>query len=226
MSDTHPLLQRNYYPNNMAYRNFSFDKLKAKFNLNIENKVGLFSKNKEILQLNDYFWATLKDNLSLALAINTAKAKSELLISPILVEIRRLVNQQISLFSGIEFHVDEEHDLQGTCDFIIGLSSEQFFLVAPIITIVEAKQDNLTLGLPQCIAEMKAAQLFNERQGHHIPTIYGIVTTGSLWKFLKLEKLTVSIDLDEYHIKELTKIMGILLTMINHQRDERTTYLI
>ena len=75
---------------------------------------------------------------------------------------------------------------------------------------------------------MKAAQLFNEKKGHHIPTLYGVVTTGSLWKFLKLEDQTIYIDLDEYYIKELHKIMGILLAMVEtaKQKEETRTYLI
>ena len=211
----------------MAYHTFSFDRLKDEFNLIIENKAGLFSQVKEI-QVDDYFTATLKDNIPLALAIGTEKAKSELIISPILVEARRMVNKQISLFSGIEFNVDEKKGLQGICDFIISLSPEQFFLVAPVIPIVETKKDSIIEGLPRCIAEMKAAQLFNEKKGHHIPTLYGVVTTGSLWKFLKLEDQTIYIDLDEYYIKELHKIMGILLAMVEtaKQKEETRTYLI
>jgi hypothetical protein len=60
---------------------------------------------------------------------------------------------------------------------------------------------------------MRASQIFNERRENQIETIYGVVTTGSNWKFLKLQNQTVYIDFDEYHIKELNKIMGILLSM-------------
>ena len=39
----------------------------------------------------------------------------------------------------------------------------------------------------QCVAEMVAGQLFNQRRGQRVGAIYGVVTTGVLWRFLKLE---------------------------------------
>jgi hypothetical protein len=200
----------------MAYSTFSFDQLKHEFSLTIVEKVELFAPIQAI-QPPEELVATLADNVPLALAVNTEKAKSELIISPILVEVRRMVHKQISLFSGIELNVEEEKGLRGICDFIISLSPEQFFLEAPLVTIVEAKKDNVTAGIPQCIAEMKAAQLFNDRRKNAIPILYGVVTTGNLWKFLKLDGPQVSIDLDEYHIKELNKILGILLSMVGYK---------
>ncbi len=58
--------------------------------------------------------------------------------------------------------------------------------------LVEAKRDNLNSGLRQCIAQMVAAQRFNEAYHHPLPTIYGSVTTGTAWRFLKLEKQIVT----------------------------------
>jgi co-chaperonin GroES (HSP10) len=75
---------------------------------------------------------------------------------------------------------------------------------------VEAKNENIKGGLGQCAAAMLAAQLFNEQEGNEIKTIYGAVTTGDIWKFLKLEGTDIFIDLNNYYIKELNKILGIL----------------
>jgi len=91
------------------------------------------------------------------------------LIAPILTEVRRQVNYQISLFSGTDFNVDLEKGLIGYCDFLLSASKEQFFISAPVITIVEAKNENIIGGLGQCVAEMVAAQIFNQRQGIDIP---------------------------------------------------------
>ena len=197
----------------MAYSNFTFDKVRKELNLITENKTGLFSHIAEV-KVDEYFSKSLKeDNIPLGLAINTEKARSELIIAPVLLELRKMMNKQISLFSGIELDVVEEQGLNGVCDFIISLSSEQFFLDAPIVVIAEAKKEDITKGLPQCIAEMRASQIFNGRRENQIETIYGVITTGNNWKFLKLQNQTVYIDFDEYHIKELNKIMGILFSM-------------
>ncbi|MCB2264112.1 MAG: hypothetical protein LGR52_14425, partial [Candidatus Thiosymbion ectosymbiont of Robbea hypermnestra] len=159
----------------------------------------------------------LKENIPLATSINTEKARSELIISPILVELRKIFDRKISLFSGIELNIDKEKELNGFCDFIISLSPEQLFLKSPILTIVEAKNENIMSGLGQCIAEMIASKIFNENEGNTKNSIYGVVTSGSLWKFLKLVKNEVHIDLDDYGIKELGKIMGILSGMVEQR---------
>ena len=160
----------------------------------IENKL-LFSdvENVEIsLILRDI----LSENIPLARAINTEKARSELIIINILVEVRKIFDHKISLFSGIEFNVDRENNLNGFCDFIVSASSEQLMLNAPIVTIVEAKNENIIGGLGQCIAEMVAADIFNKDENNGIEKVYGVVTTGTAWKFLKLEEKKASIDLD------------------------------
>ncbi|MCC3452829.1 MULTISPECIES: hypothetical protein [unclassified Microcoleus] len=83
-------------------------------------------------------------------------------------------------------------------------------LSAPAILIVEAKKENINAGLGQYVAEMYAAQLFNEREGNQVSKIYGVVTTGEIWKFLILEGQSVKIDLLEYFLNEVDKILGIL----------------
>ena len=153
--------------------------------------------------------------MPLALAINTEKARSELIIANVLVELKRLYLDKIGFFSGIKFDVDKSKKLNGYCDFIISLTPEQMFLNAPVITIVEAKNDNIINGFGQCIAEMVAAQQFNAKEGNQIATIYGAVTSGNYWQFMKLQETTISIDLQDYMIDDVQKIMGILAAMIN-----------
>jgi len=197
----------------MSYSNFTIESLKRKFNLTINEESDFFA-SVDAAAVSSLLSETLKENVPLALAISTEKARSEMIIAPVLIEVRRLLNHQISLFSGVEFNVDREQDLQGVCDYIISLSAEQLTISAPVITLVEAKNENMKAGLSQCIAEMLAACLFNEQQGNQIEAIYGAVTTGSNWKFLRLTGQTVHIDLTEYYIKEVGKIVGILLGMI------------
>jgi hypothetical protein len=93
----------------------------------------------------------------------------------------------VSLFSGIDFSVDPGQGLNGVWDFIVSRFPEQLFVSAPVLIIVEAKNENIPGGLAQCIVAMIAAQLFNDREGSVVAAVYGVVTTGTNWRFLKLE---------------------------------------
>ncbi len=195
----------------MAYSDFTLAAIRNQLALTIIEKVGLFADIPEVAA-SSYLRETLAYNLPLALAINTEKARSELIISPILVEIKKQLSTEISLFSGVEFNVESNLGLNGICDFLLSSSPEQLWVTAPVCVIVEAKKENLNGGLGQCVAEMFAAKLFNERQDNPISPIYGAVTTGNLWKFLQLQDQTVTIDLTEYAVNQLNQILGILMT--------------
>ena len=97
----------------------------------------------------------------------------------------------------------------------LSASRQQLILSSPLIAIVEAKNENIIGGLGQCIAEMVAASIFNQAENNqNITMLYGIVTTGTAWKFLKMNNLEVVIDLDEYLIENPGRILGILLEML------------
>jgi hypothetical protein len=138
---------------------------------------------------------------------------------PVLTEVRRKLQGQVSLFSGADFNVDLERGLNGTCDFILTRSSEQFFITKPVVTIVEAKRENIPSGLGQCIATMIAAQQFNAQEGESVNVIYGAVTTGTDWKFLKLIQQTAYIDHSDYFISEVDKILGILVSTLQPESE-------
>ena len=197
----------------MAYSNFTLAQVQEDFGLTVDETQNLFA-DVEGVKPSDILSITLQEYIPLATAIGTEKARSEFLIAPILSEVRRQLNYQISLFSGSDFNVDIEKGLVGYCDFLLSASREQFFISAPVITIVEAKNENIIGGLGQCVAEMIAAQIFNQRKGIDIPVIYGVVTSGTTWRFLTLNETNVCIDLVEYYIKEVDKILGIILKPI------------
>jgi hypothetical protein len=198
----------------MAYSDFTLSLVKKKFQLNLVEKINLFQDSPE-LQPSPLLQEILEDNLPLALASNTEKSRSEMIIAPILIDLRKQFNKHITVFSGINFTVDSSQGLNGICDFLISYSDELLLVTAPIITLVEAKKEDLNAGLGQCIAEMIAAQRFNEQEENQISEIFGTVTSGTVWKFLKLEKNNVFIDLTEYYLRDLAKILGILATEIN-----------
>lgn len=195
----------------MAYSEFTtLDKVITTFDLQLEEDRDLFSA-MEAVTPSDYIQQTLREYLPLATAINTEKARSEFLIAPVLAELRRQTNHKISLFSGTEFNVDPARGLSGFCDYLISHSREQYFIKAPVIAVVEAKNENIKGGLGQCIAEMVAAQLFNQQGQEPLPKLYGVVSTGTVWKFLRLEEQTIAIDSLEYYINQLDQILGIMM---------------
>jgi hypothetical protein len=197
----------------VPYGEFSIEEVKARFQLRIGEAEEYFAEIPPI-PISDFLTQTLSENVPLAVAISTEKARSELIIAPVLLEVRRQVQRRVSLFSGVEFTVDQSQGLNGVCDFLFSLSPEQLTIEAPVVTVVEAKNDNLKSGLGQCMAEMVGARLFNKQKGRDIPRVYGVVTTGSLWKFLRLDDAGVSLDLREYPISELSRVVGILVSMV------------
>jgi hypothetical protein len=172
-----------------------------------------FLPNADPVAPSEILAAILKENLPLATASGSEKARSELIISPVLVEVRRQLDRKIGLFSGEDFTVDVEAKLTGPCDFLISRSPEQLEIEAPVIVLIEAKQADLKLGLGQCMAEMVAAQRFNQWREEPLPVIYGCVSSGILWRFLKLEGTVVTIDLTDYAITPIDRILGYLVWM-------------
>jgi hypothetical protein len=202
----------------MSYSNFTLGKVKSDFGITTVEREVLFPLITPI-QPGELLTLNLKENLSLATAINTEKARSELIIMPVLTEVRRIMQGQVSLFSGVEFNIDLEQGLNGTCDYILARSPEQFFVSKPVVTIVEAKRENIPSGLGQCIATMIAAQRFNEQEGEPIDIVYGVVTTGTDWKFLKLMQQVAYIDRSDYFISEVDKILGILVSTLQAESE-------
>jgi hypothetical protein len=207
----------------MAYTDFSLETLKQQFGLHVQEEERLFTTIASVT-VSDLLQQTLAENVPVALDISTEKARSEFIIAPILMEVRRQLHARISLFSGVEFNVDIAQGLRGVCDFLLSLSPLQLAIEAPAVVVVEAKNENIKQGIIQCIAEMVAVQQFNRQQHNAIHAVYGAVTTGNLWKFLRLIKSVVSVDNTEYHISQVERVVGMLVTMLRealqHQAEQ------
>ena len=197
----------------MAYSNFTLDTALEAFELKEVGAAGIFADSEPVVP-SELLTAVLARNIPLAFAVGTEKVKSELIVANVLVELREQLEHRISFFSGIDFNVDPEEGLTGVCDFVVSLSPGQFSLKAPIIILVEAKKDDLLVGLGQCVAEMVAAQRFNAKQGNDLPCVYGATTSGIDWLFLKLEGKQLYIDMNAYQIAQCDAILGILASMV------------
>ena len=196
----------------MAFRDFTFPEVQQALNLTL-GEANLFN-GVSAIELSSEFASRMRAGADLALAINTEKARSEFIIAPLLMELRRILGDGFGLFSGIEFDVDTDRGLNGYCDFILTRSPLQSVLTAPLIAIVEAKNDNIRNGLGQCIAAMVAAREFNARASLVVEHNYGVVTTGGAWKFLRLTGSLLELDKHEYFVAELGKIMGIFSSIL------------
>ncbi len=196
----------------MAFRDFSFPQVQHDLGLSLHD-ADLFAST-EPFPVREDFLAFLRDGVALAVANSTEKAKSEFIIAPVLLELRRSLGSTFSLFSGLEWEVDSSRGLNGYCDFILTRGESQYVLGAPFVAIAEAKNDVIRSGLGQCIAAMYAANLCNQQAKADVATVHGVVSTGSAWKFLRLRGTEVTIDVPEHYIDNLPKIMGILKQIV------------
>ncbi|MEB3339507.1 hypothetical protein [Okeania sp.] len=193
----------------MPYSEFkTIAEVRDRFNLKVDESKNLFADIPPI-EVSTFLQQILERNIPLANAINTEKARSELLIAPTLLEVRHIHQNEVGFFSGSEFNIDPELGLNGYCDFILTASREIYEICQPVFTLVEAKNENIKGGLAQCMAEMIAAQKFNLKKNINL-SIYGAVTTGTIWQFLILEGNLLCIDLREYYIRNTDKLLAIL----------------
>jgi peptidoglycan hydrolase-like protein with peptidoglycan-binding domain len=157
---------------------------------------------------------TLPVNQQLATTAHTEASRSTWLVGPVLGDFWARYQGRINVIAGADFQADPEAGLNGYCDFLIGRSPQLPYVKAPVVVIFEAKRDSIPDGLGQCVAGVVGAQRFNRRHNTPIDPVYGVVTTGSLWKFMQLSGPVVTIDLTEYSIAQVDKLLGILTHMV------------
>lgn len=199
----------------MSYRDFTLQDVKHRLGVRLIEDEAIHDRGLDVAP-GAPFAEWLHSALSYAVAINTEKARSEMIIAPLLLEVQRMFGNRYGFFSGREFNVDPARGLVGVCDFLLSLSPERYEIEAPLIAVVEAKNLDVARGLPQCLAEMVAIQMFNEQHKARIETVHGVVSTGTLWRFLRLTGATAWIDTVEYHINELPKILGVFKQIVRH----------
>lgn len=156
---SHPNLAAPLQPKEsdvMAYNQFTAMQLREAYHLEITEQAGLFAATP-LVAISDWLRVTLQKQMVLALRGNTEKARSEYSIAPILAEVYEQMQERVNLFSGVEFNVDIPRGLSGCCDFLFSLSPLTREIEAPVISIVEAKKENINSGIPQCFAELIAA---------------------------------------------------------------------
>ena len=144
---------------------------------------------------------------SSVMVLTNEKTKLERVVSPILLEIAQAYTENFSFFSGELLDVNEADDLVDECDFFFTLHPPRPYVDAPIVAMIKSKDEDLEWGVAQCAAQMYAAKLYNETEGKVMPTIFGCVTDGTEWQFVKLENDVF--HLDNRVITDLPSILGV-----------------
>jgi Putative restriction endonuclease len=196
----------------MAYSDFDLRTAVRTFGLTERDDLDLFAAVVP-LPPTSFLQVWLDEFAPVALTFSSEKARSEFIITPVLAEAKRHAGPPVNVLPGVAFEVDKSQSLTGFCDFLITRSSTTFYVQGPVVAVVEAKKEDIIAGLGQCAAEMVAIRLFNEKEGTPRPAVYGCVTSGSNWRFLKLEGSTLFIDRPEYFITDPAKILGILVSI-------------
>lgn len=195
----------------MAYSEFTLQTVESTFGV-IARTNPLFANVPPAIVppwLNELLGRTLQ------LPLVSEKARSELIVMPVLLACRELSNNTIAIFSGPRMDVDPEHGLQGECDFVLSKSPPVPEMRAPLIAIVEAKKNDVENGLGQCVAQMIAARMFNAETNQQVPSVYGCVTTGEVWQFMRLDGTTATIDRNRYYLDNVAGVLGMFQTIIS-----------
>lgn len=194
----------------MVYSDFTLDQLDRLFGIS-ETQVRLFSEESLItIQPSERLLADVQEGQELP--VFSEKAKSEMLITPVLREVRRQSGNQFNIFSGYQFEVDKERGLTGICDYLFTTHPRTNRIKSPVFCAVEAKSRSVEEGIAQAGAEMIAARLFNERENTPTPVVFGCVTNAYEWLFLKLEGNQLFTDTDRYFLDvlNLPRLLGVL----------------
>jgi hypothetical protein len=190
----------------MIYSKFSLKRFKEEFKID-SRKANLFEQIEPV-SVSDFLQEALKRAERMPL-INE-KVRSEVLVMPILQEVQTLCNYSFTIFSGIDITADEDKGLKGVCDFVLSAAEDALYLEMPLFALVEAKKQDIEGSVGQCAAQMLGCQVLNEKDENSLPAIYGCITTGETWQFIKLEDNILWIDNQKYTSKtELEKILAI-----------------
>jgi hypothetical protein len=201
----------------MAYNDFTLER--------VENTLGVTAQPVDlfpgIVPIPVPSWLHEMLTRGMELSVLSEKARSEFIVGPILLASRALSNDAVSIYSGQRLDVKPEQGLNGECDFILAAPPPVPFLRAPLVTIVEAKKQDIEAGLGQCVAQMVGARYFNEQAGKPMPRLFGCVTTGETWQFLRLEGTAAGIDRRRYYIDNVGLVLAVWQAVIAECRTVR-----
>jgi hypothetical protein len=199
----------------MAYRKFKLTELEEKFG--IQNRLirWLDTSNTKRIEPSSLLKMVI-ERATLA-PLSTEKAVSERVISPIMTEILELNTETIQLFSGEIINADDGNGLKGEIDFLFNYRPHSPTPEVPIFSITESKIGLLHKAWGQAAAQMLGVFIINQKLNHPLDVVFGSVTDGNSWQFLKLENKIIYIDSRVYTLTELPIILGVFQYFIDAQ---------
>ncbi len=196
----------------MSFRDFKFPAVVTDLGMTLHQSP-LFA-GVRLQPISDYLRPRLVDGLLLSQGLNNEKARSEFVVAPLLLELWDISGRSFGLHSGCELTVDEARGLNGVCDFLLARDPLVFVVRAPVLAIIEAKNDNVWNGFGQCVATMHAVAQLNRDAKIDRP-VFGASTTGVHWKFFRLIGTDLTIDAADYSLmSDVEKVAGILLSIV------------
>ncbi|HEY3788116.1 MAG TPA: hypothetical protein VGL71_04635 [Urbifossiella sp.] len=196
----------------MAFGDFKYPDVLQQFGLTFQNADDLFAGVPPV-PINPALGQWLPITLPLASTLSTEKARSEWMVAPVLADFWSRYHGRIGLFSGVSFNADPDSGLNGYCDYLLSLSPQQIVITPPVMVAFEAKNEDINGGLGQCVAAMVGAQRYNRRHNAPAERIFGCVTSGTAWRFLRLTGSTLTLGLREFGITEVDRLLGILISI-------------
>ncbi len=198
----------------MAFSSFSLDDMEEVFGIRIDSTALL----PELSPVTPS--AKLQDALNLAQELRgrSEKFKSEAIVFPIVVELRERNSKIFTFYSGETLLADAEQGLKGECDFIIAKNAAGYLIRTPIVQLVEVKRGDAESWLGQCAAQMLGAKIYNEKKGTPLETIYGCVTTGDDWLFLRLTGNALFIDTRKYYLGQIGELLAAFQHILDYYK--------
>jgi hypothetical protein len=199
----------------MAYRKFKLTELESKFG--IQNRLIRWLDTSKTTPIEPSSLLKMVIERATLAPLSTEKAVSERVISPIMTEILELNTETIQLFSGEIINADDDNGLKGEIDFLFNYRPHSPTPEVPIFSITESKIGLLHKAWGQAAAQMLGVFIINQKLNHPLEVVFGSVTDGNSWQFLKLENKIVYIDSRVYTLTELPIILGVFQYFIDSQ---------
>ena len=197
----------------MPYSDFKLEDVVHQFKLELRDD-HLFAPLTPV-EPSDWLTQTLSFTGAMGRRSDTEKSRSEFIVAPILAEVERSHPDRVAVYSGKMMDADKSLGLNGECDFLLGLGKPSSLdLRCPIFSVVEAKRQDLKLGVGQCIAQMIGAQVFNKTHQDPLDVIFGCVTTGDLWQFYQLRGCELTCDTELYYLNQVDRILGVFQAVL------------